>query len=449
MRKIVLCFMIIFLVGCNKGENTDSIEENIELQNKIENLETELTESESIIQNFEETNKINDLLDNESRVDFSDNQHESIYDLFIELIDNNVLDSSYVSERYQVDTTANDYETDMYNIQSKYSRLWEIEMQYAYKRLYDILDDDIKPVLKDSQIAWNSFIDNAVHNSYSIENYFEETSLFDIRLNHESYIRQMYRKRAILLLEYLYLLKGVDGVFFVNTDLYNSNTQYDEEEIMQLLNDELYYEVSIINGFNHIVYISELEEQKQGVLLQIRGYDLKGKYRNYSTVYEIDILNDKFESIQTIEVPWTCHYYSRSSDYGLLIEDWNFDGWIDIGIFAWEGGTMGNTPSYYWFWNPTNNKFEFNDEISDLSNYGTINVNKADELINLFSRSSSVESGTISYKWENKVLIPSESNELIIFEDEVGNLDLYELKRKWGDEKWIEISKKKVESERR
>lgn len=60
-----------------------------------------------------------------------------------------------------------------------------------------------------------------------------------------------------------------------------------------------------------------------------------------------------------------------------------------------------------------------------------------------------MESGTIIYKWENNILMPSESNELIIFEDELGNLDLYELKRKWVDEKWIEISKKKVEAERR
>lgn len=123
MRKTVLCFMIIFLVGCNKGKNTDLIEENIELQNKIENVEMKLVESQSIIQNLEETNSINDLLNNELRVDVSNDQDESIYEIFIELIDNNVLDSSYVSERYQVD---NDNETAMYSIESKYSRLWKV-----------------------------------------------------------------------------------------------------------------------------------------------------------------------------------------------------------------------------------------------------------------------------------------------------------------------------------
>ena len=60
--------------------------------------------------------------------------------------------------------------------------------------------------------------------------------------------------------------------------------------------------------------------------------------------------------------------------YGLSFDDWNFDGHLDIGLWAYLGGSMRNDPHYYWLWDNSLKQFIRNEELEEISNISTISV---------------------------------------------------------------------------
>jgi len=62
--------------------------------------------------------------------------------------------------------------------------------------------------------------------------------------------------------------------------------------------------------------------------------------------------------------------------YGVHFADYNFDGFLDMVLSVDEGGSMRNSPSLYWLWDNEQGKFVYNNELSDLSNHSTIEINE-------------------------------------------------------------------------
>jgi rhodanese-related sulfurtransferase len=66
------------------------------------------------------------------------------------------------------------------------------------------------------------------------------------------------------------------------------------------------------------------------------------------------------------------HLVGRGDSYGLTFADFNFDGFVDISLWRWVGGTARNYDAYYWLWD--NDAFEFvtSEELERLNNVDII-----------------------------------------------------------------------------
>ncbi|MCL1859218.1 MAG: rhodanese-like domain-containing protein [Oscillospiraceae bacterium] len=67
-------------------------------------------------------------------------------------------------------------------------------------------------------------------------------------------------------------------------------------------------------------------------------------------------------------------YTSKKDIYGLSFDDWNFDGYLDISLWQSVGGTMGNSPHYYWLWDNNAGLFIENKQLEEISDYSTISI---------------------------------------------------------------------------
>ncbi|MDR0916069.1 MAG: hypothetical protein LBN02_02640 [Oscillospiraceae bacterium] len=86
--------------------------------------------------------------------------------------------------------------------------------------------------------------------------------------------------------------------------------------------------------------------------------------------------------------------------YGLSFDDYNFDGYTDIRLHSYEGGSMRNEPSYFWLWDAESGQFVKNEKLEDLSNFAFINFIDIDTIY-AFSRISGYSHYTEYYKYEN------------------------------------------------
>ena len=67
--------------------------------------------------------------------------------------------------------------------------------------------------------------------------------------------------------------------------------------------------------------------------------------------------------------------------YGLWFDDWNFDGYIDIGLWRYAGGTSLNAPHYYWFWDSEIREFVENKQLMEISEQFYVYADSESKLI--------------------------------------------------------------------
>ncbi|MDR0930443.1 MAG: hypothetical protein LBM38_01670 [Clostridiales bacterium] len=116
---------------------------------------------------------------------------------------------------------------------------------------------------------------------------------------------------------------------------------------------------------------------------------------NYIT--QLKITNDDLGLNQVIELE-TETMCDLSEDYGLFLEDYNFDGYLDIKLFKEEN----NAHFFYdfWVWDKTSKKYVESVQLEDLIN-GSYNDKIVDDTINVTAK------GTLAldeyyYKYINK-----------------------------------------------
>lgn len=113
----------------------------------------------------------------------------------------------------------------------------------------------------------------------------------------------------------------------------------------------------------------------------IKSYGLSADNTKYyishdeNKVESITITDDAGALVQEINNLVTESPASEEEMYGLLFGDWNFDGYLDIGLRSYSGGSMLNDPHYYWLWDKSLGQFVENAELKEISNFFTISIN--------------------------------------------------------------------------
>ena len=116
-------------------------------------------------------------------------------------------------------------------------------------------------------------------------------------------------------------------------------------------------------------------------------------------------------------------------DYGFGAEDWNFDGYPDISLWLFPGGSMGNRPTMYWLWDDESKQFIENEQLSDLSWSCSLSIHEGKQIVS-FSRI-----GTEYYEgfwnFENGEYIRVRDVETFYESEEARHVKIYERR---GDE---------------
>ena len=116
-------------------------------------------------------------------------------------------------------------------------------------------------------------------------------------------------------------------------------------------------------------------------------------------ISRIDIRDENGLYVQSISGLDTKNPASEAGMYGLKFEDWNFDGYMDIGLWKSRGGTMKNNPHYYWLWDNEKKRFVENEYLKGMSEGGTIKVNYDTKELSCFASAGRWGYGTVYYKF--------------------------------------------------
>lgn len=72
--------------------------------------------------------------------------------------------------------------------------------------------------------------------------------------------------------------------------------------------------------------------------------------------------------------------------FGLDFADYNFDGYLDMALYQFEGGSMRNEPHIYWLWDNELKRFVENEELGEVSNYSSISINSEKKRLECYTR---------------------------------------------------------------
>jgi|GEM_PF-4795266 len=95
--------------------------------------------------------------------------------------------------------------------------------------------------------------------------------------------------------------------------------------------------------------------------------------------------------------------------FGFDLDDWNFDGYLDVSLWKHVGGTALNSPHYYWLWDSEINAYIKNDDLEEISDSTYMEIDAEKEKIKASQRRPDGYYDE-SYKWmgEEIVLVRTE-----------------------------------------
>jgi len=87
-------------------------------------------------------------------------------------------------------------------------------------------------------------------------------------------------------------------------------------------------------------------------------------------------------------------------DYGLTFADFNGDGYLDIQLHKWMGGSMGNEPSLFWLWDNKRQHFVQNEQLEEISHENGISMTDDGRLAG-YARAGAFGYGVSYYSYIN------------------------------------------------
>jgi uncharacterized protein YecT (DUF1311 family) len=146
-------------------DKDNGLEEQIK---ELKNFQIELTSQNIALQNtLDEANKWNRILEVQmEKNNISNEVREEHYgnyqgnDDFSDIINDNPIDKDYGVEFDELQESENFTTLAMGALETKYTLIWEEELNFALSYLYETLSEQDSSNLKQAQKSWQSFIDN-------------------------------------------------------------------------------------------------------------------------------------------------------------------------------------------------------------------------------------------------------------------------------------------------
>lgn len=115
-----------------------------------------------------------------------------------------------------------------------------------------------------------------------------------------------------------------------------------------------------------------------------------------ANIHVLQVIDSDGELIQEFDRLDAIPPHNKSA-FGLDFKDFNFDGYLDMALYLYEGGTMLNQPHIYWLWDNHLKQFLENEELSEISNSSSISVNTEENILECFTRLSNARGVTKSF----------------------------------------------------
>lgn len=205
---LVVVLLLLVLVSCHQ-DDTFSKQDDVETTN-----EQESNEIKSEHENDNTLDKQNDIDKSKDEiliVNYNYSVTGNTADDFLVLIIDNPIDLKYKEICKDYDGSSRMIR----EIDFKYEEFWRREMEVAYNQLLNLLDEEDCQSLINSQIAWESYMEN--------KNQIEESFFFQQKYDSLGTLRtalifsenaEETKKRAYSLLEYLYIITGEINMVF-------------------------------------------------------------------------------------------------------------------------------------------------------------------------------------------------------------------------------------------
>lgn len=148
--------------------------------------------------------------------------------------------------------------------------------------------------------------------------------------------------------------------------------------------------------------------QSYGTTVDKKSYYVAHNYNKINKIIvECNAINYKQELVfdETLTPNITTY------PYGFSFDDWNFDGYLDISLWSFEGGTMGNSPHYYWLWDKDKNTYIENTQLGGLSDEHYVEIDEKNSLITV-SQKYSAGYYMGYYQWKNNNLLLIKTDEV-------------------------------------
>ena len=119
--------------------------------------------------------------------------------------------------------------------------------------------------------------------------------------------------------------------------------------------------------------------------------DMEGSVSVYAIEIGMEHLSyvmDGFETLTSVLLPV----------YGLSFSDFNGDGYLDIQLLKYPGGSMRNEPSIFWLWDIEKNEFVRNKQLEEIAESAGISVEE-DGRVSAYTRVGIGESVTTYYSY--------------------------------------------------
>lgn len=430
--KVGLIFVLLTtsLYGC-VPTNSSEIDD---LKNEIYAMETDLEVSENTINEM----NVELLKAYESKKAISHTYGSYLIEEnqeFASYILKNPIDKKYEEDFSEISDRPASETSELRYLDRSYKRLWEIEMEYALNRIQKIVDEEAFEHIERSQ---ESYYASAESFNIFLRETFRKHDLEIVDYNSKTeYYKSPYRNRAIELLEILYILEGGREPSMLYSAYIENESK--TNEAMSRIGEFYWGDIDKLVPFKHKLSTVSTD----GILIfEVHGYRIVGNEDDYLTwisVDNIDVFDESRSLIQSIELENTLVPSEVSLDYGFEITDWNFDGYPDISIYALQGGSMGNVPSYYWLWDDKQSMYIFNEELTDFSQASYLRVdNTSQEVISSFRAQGH---HAYYYSWNSGELIPVRYEGIDWVSEGDSNYKSYLVKEVYENDEWIEVER--------
>ena len=209
--------------------------------------------------------------------------------------------------------------------------------------------------------------------------------------------------------------------------------------------DKHFFEPTIIEPIHYMItkQIGRDMNEFTFILHGFYGYD-DGFEQNMINSIEIrEISGDYYQKIEGLSTSANVYW----EDYGFLFEDWNNDGFLDLQLHEYEGGTMRNEPSRFWLWNNSQKIYKENEQLAEISeSSGVYMWREEDDRVRSYTRIGPQLYVTFYYEYKNEEFIEVEREEIIF---EIIEKENYAIKKIYklidGEMKLVEETKTKLD----